>query len=165
MEPLADGINVFYKKSCPTCSLIEPVLVQLEKAGVPVYVYSQDDPDHPENISHVIDDTSLEISFHMDIETVPTLILSKNGIEEQRLVGWHRNEWESFIGVKDLGKDLPDYRPGCGSLNVEPGVAEKLAVRFGSSSIKSRRIEVASMEDDIEVCYDRGDPSTGSEAG
>ena len=128
----------------------------MEQNGLDVHVYSQDDPAHPKQMSRRIDDTSLEISFHKDIETVPTLIKTKNGIEQERLVGWHRGEWESFTGVSNLGQDLPEFRPGCGALNVEPGKAEELAVRFGSDLIAARRVELAVMDDDMETCFDRG---------
>jgi len=104
----------------------------------------------------LIGDTDLEISYYQDIETVPTLIKMNNGIEQERLVDWHRAEWEAFTRVDNLGEGLPDFRPGCGALNVEPGKAEELAVRFGSSSLTSRRIELATMEDEIETCFDRG---------
>jgi len=123
---------------------------------VAIEVYVQDDPDHPKKINRLIDDTSLEVSYHKDIETVPTLIRTKNGIEQERMVGWHRGEWEAFTGTGSLGEGLPDYRPGCGALNVEPGKAEELAVRFGKSAVFSRRIELAELEDEIETCYDRG---------
>ena len=136
--------------------MIEPVLVQLQKGGIKLSVYCQDDPNYPKDISQRIDDTSLEISYHKDIETVPTLIKIKNGIEQARLVGWHRDEWESLTGVKNLGQDLPDFRPGCGALNVEPGKAEELAVRFGSQLLTARRVKLAAMEDEIEACYARG---------
>ncbi len=55
-----------------------------------------------------------------------------------------------------LGDELPAHRPGCGSISVEPGVAEWLALRFGDFDVASRRIEVGGTEDDIEYCFDRG---------
>lgn len=104
----------------------------------------------------MIDDTGLENSYHLNIETVPTLIKVKNGIEQERLVGWHREEWEAFTGVDNLGEGLPEFRPGCGALNVEPGKAEELAVRFGRKLLTARRVELAAMEDEVEACFDRG---------
>jgi len=136
--------------------LIEPVLVQLEKSGLNIHVYSQDDPNYPKNVSRLIDDTGLEVSYHKDIETVPTLVKSKNGIEKERIVGWYREEWESFTGVENLGEGLPDFRPGCGALNVEPGKVEELAIRFGSTLLNARRVELAAMEDEVETCFERG---------
>ena len=77
--PLADGIHVIGKRDCPTCTMIEPVLTQVAESGMPLTVYSQDDPIFPESISGVVDDTSLEQSYRLGIETVPTLIRIDNG--------------------------------------------------------------------------------------
>ncbi len=119
-------------------------------------VYTQDDPTFPSNVEEVEDDTSLEVSFHLDIETVPTLIRWKKGLENGRIVGWVRSEWESFTGQEKLGEGLPEYRPGCGALNVEPGRVAELAVRFGKANLNARRIELADREDEVEACFERG---------
>jgi hypothetical protein len=55
-----------------------------------------------------------------------------------------------------LGEGLPEYRPGCGSLSVDPDRADDLAVRFGGSVLRSRRVELASLEDEFEALFDRG---------
>src|SRR5438309_1161346 len=41
---LPDGIVAFVKADCPTCATVEPVFRQLAGAGVPLTVYSQEDP-------------------------------------------------------------------------------------------------------------------------
>ena len=153
---LPDGLLVVGKRDCPTCTMIEPVLAQVAKSGLSLTVYSQDDPIFPESISGVIDDTSLEQSYRLRIETVPTLIRVDKGQEVQRVVGWNRDEWESITGLKRLGEGLPAHRPGCGALNVVPGVAEDLALRYGDAGLRARRIELAPLEDEIEACFDRG---------
>ncbi len=153
---LTDGIHVIGKRDCPTCTMIEPVLTQVAASGITLTVYSQDDPIFPESISGVIDDTSLKQSYSLGIETVPTVIRVDDGKEVQRVVGWNREEWESITGVEHLGEDLPAHRPGCGALNVAPGIAEDLALRFGDSKLSARQIELAPLEDDMEAGYDRG---------
>ncbi len=153
---LSDGIHVIGKRDCPTCTMIEPVLTEVVKSGVSLTVYSQDDPIFPESISGVVDDTSLEQSYRLRIETVPTVIRVNEGKEVQRVVGWDRKEWESITGVSPLGEDLPAHRPGCGALNVAPGIAEDLALRFGDTKLRARRIDLAPLEDEIETCFDRG---------
>ena len=46
---LADGLVAIVKRDCPTCELIAPVLAELrDRAGMPLTVYSQDDPNFPE---------------------------------------------------------------------------------------------------------------------
>jgi hypothetical protein len=87
---------------------------------------------------------------------VPTLLRVKDGAETARLEGWMRERWEAFTGVEDLGPGLPDYRPGCGSRTLDPGVADELAVRFGASTLRSRRVALAELEDETEAMFDRG---------
>ena len=152
----ADGVIAVVKRDCPTCTLVAPVLADLVTRGVPLTVYSQDDPSFPEGVRGVVDDTSLEVSWHLEIDSVPTLIRMKAGEEQERLEGWKRSDWETFLGQDGLGVGLPDYRPGCGSRSVEPGMAEELAVRFGGSVLRSRRVEIAELEDEHEALFDRG---------
>lgn len=152
---LPDGYVAVVKQDCPTCTLIEPVLQQMERDGLPLAVYTQDDPSFPA-VGRVIDDTALETSWRLSIETVPTLLRVEGGREQARLVGWEREEWRAFTGLDALGEGLPGYRPGCGSISVEPHVAERLALRFGDVTFKARRIEVPELDDDVEYCYERG---------
>jgi hypothetical protein len=149
---LRDGLTAVVKRDCPTCVLVAPALAALEGLAV----YSQDDPSFPEGIDGVVDDTDLAFSWHHDIETVPTLIRAKGGEEQERIVGWDRDEWRRFTGVADLGDDLPEYRPGCGSRSVDPDLATELLVRFGGSRARSRRIELAAGEDEMEALFARG---------
>ncbi|MDX1523882.1 MAG: thioredoxin family protein, partial [Anaerolineae bacterium] len=145
MINLPDGWVVVCKEDCPTCTLIEPVLGYLAGQATPLTVYSQDNPAFPRTVSEVVDDTSLEVSYRLNIETVPTLIRVVDGRETERIVGWNRTQWQAFTGVDDLGEGLPEYRPGCGAKNVEPGIAERLAVRFGDAGLSARHIELAAL--------------------
>jgi hypothetical protein len=147
---------VFCKKECATCRMVVPVLQEIQGAGLPLTVYTQDDPAFPEGLARVHDDTSLEASFRSRIEAVPTLILLEGGQEKERVVGWDREKWRALTGLGRLGEELPPFRPGCGARNTEPGLAEELAVRFGAVPLSSRRVEVAPLEDEIEACFDRG---------
>ncbi|MBF0276205.1 MAG: thioredoxin family protein [SAR324 cluster bacterium] len=156
MTPFPNGLIIVSKHDCPTCTLIEPVYHELEASDIPLTIYTQDDPAFPPGIDRVIEDTGLENSFRLNIETVPTLIRFDDGREVGRLVGWHKEEWQAFTGIRTLGADLPDFRPGCGSLSVEPGIAEKLTLLFGNTAMTARKIEVAAMEDEIEACFERG---------
>lgn len=145
------------KRDCPTCSLIEPVLEQLDAdSGVSLEVVTQDDPSFPSGVRTVQHDHDLSYSYHHDIETVPTLLRVDDGVEQSRIVGWKRDEWETFTGVGDLGPGLPDWRPGCGSLSVDPSLVDELRARFEGHRLKARRVELADLEDDIEAMFDRG---------
>ncbi|MGI9594877.1 MAG: thioredoxin family protein [Acidimicrobiales bacterium] len=153
---LPDGVVAVVKKDCPTCVLVVPVLDELSRNGVDLTVYTQDDPSFPEGRTGVVDDTELAVSWHHEIETVPTLLRVEDGVEVDRIVGWSRPAWQSFTAVEDLGVELPEQRPGCGSLSVDPSLSDALMVRFGGSTLTSRRIGLAALEDEFEAAFDRG---------
>lgn len=158
---LPDGFVVIVKQDCPTCQLIEPVLVQLADAAALAAVVTQDDPSFPDlsdagTAAGCTFDEDLTISYLWDIETVPTLLRIEDGEEVERLVGWDRQRWEDLTGLPDLGPELPDWRPGCGSLSVDPMRADELAGRFSASGLRSRRVEFAELEDEFEAMWDRG---------
>ena len=96
------------------------------------------------------------MSWHHDIETVPTLIRVVDGVEVERTIGWSRPAWEELTGMVGLGVDLPVMRPGCGSLSVDPDLVDELRVRHGGSVLRSRRIDVAEAEDEMEMMFTRG---------
>ena len=152
---LPDGLVAVVKQDCATCEMIIPVLVELAERS-DLTVFTQDDPNFPAEISDPRFDADLALSWHHDIETVPTLLLVRDGKERERTVGWSRSEWERVSGVSELGPRLPDQRPGCGSLSVDPTLSAELAVRFGGSNLLGRRVEFASLEDTHEALFDRG---------
>jgi len=153
---LGDGLHLIVKRDCPTCVAIEPAIAQLiAQAEDELAVYSQDDPGFPSGVE-VIDDTGLAVSWHHDIETVPTLLRMSGGAEVDRIVGWKRDDWEQFTATTDLAPEIVDWMPGCGSLSVDPDRESELAYRFGASPLRGRRVELAATEDEIEIMYDRG---------
>ncbi len=153
--PLPDGLVVFVKRDCPTCVEIESVLADMADRAE-VTVYSQDDPGFPAGVTGVVDDTALAMSWHHDIETVPTLVHVTGGKEMARTVGWDRASWEAMSGLDDLGTDIADWRPGCGSLSVDPDNVDRLEALYGGGNLHSRRVEFATLEDEFEAIYDRG---------
>jgi hypothetical protein len=134
--------------------MVVPVLAQLRDA-VGLTVYTQDDPDFPDD-PIAIHDADLAISWHHEIETVPTIVRVVDGEEVERTFGWLRTDWEALIGLTGLGPDLPPFRPGCGSKSLDPDLVDELRVRHGGSMLRSRRIEVADAEDEIEMMFTRG---------
>jgi hypothetical protein len=78
------------------------------------------------------------------------------GRRGRRTYGWDRGEWERVTGIAGLGPDLPESRPGCGAKNIEPGIIERLKIRFNETGLKSRRIEIGEDEDEQEAMYERG---------
>lgn len=148
---LPDGLVAIVKSECATCQLTAPLLRRIPN----LTVYTQDDPDFPPDVD-AIHDADLAVSWHHDIETVPTLIKVVDGVEVERTVGWLRTDWQRITGVDDLGADLPELRPGCGSMSVDPDKVDELRVRFTSGSLRSRRVELAQLEDEHEAMFDRG---------
>jgi hypothetical protein len=152
--PLPDGLVVIVKQDCETCRMVVPVLQQLAGNSM-LTIYTQDQPDFPGDPA-AIHDADLAVSWHYEIETVPTVIRVVDGVEVERTVGWLRTQWETVTGITDLGPDLPPFRPGCGSLSVDPDLVDELRVRHGGSVLRSRRIEIAALEDEFEMMFERG---------
>lgn len=154
MDSLPDGIVVVVKRDCATCEMLVPVLEVLHRDHG-LTIITQDDPTFPA-IEGTIHDADLRLSWQTDIETVPTLLRRVDGEEISRTVGWSRSQWEALTGVENLGPALPDQRPGCGSLSVDPDRIDELSARFGTSRTVSRRVVFAELEDEFEAMFDRG---------
>lgn len=155
MTPLPDGLVAIVKRECPTCVLVAPVLAELAESGTPLTVYSQDDPTFPEGV-HVVDDRSLDVSFGLDLETVPTLLRVDDGEIVERTEGWLRERWEKLTGQAGLGGGLPEYRPGCGSRTLDPDILAARSAAERGGRLRSRRIELGEAEDDEEAAFARG---------
>ena len=153
---LPDGLIVVAKRDCPTCGLVEPLLQQLADTGTPLRVLVQDDPTYAAGVPGQHYDESLERSFKLDVEFVPTLIRMAGGREVARTYGWHRGDWQQITGLAGLGADLPELRAGCASKTLDPGIAETLKVRFGVTGLAARQVALGDAEDPMEACYDRG---------
>lgn len=153
--PLPDGLIVVAKADCPTCRLVEPLLADLDTAGA-LTVYVQDSEDYAANLPGTLYDRTLEHSWRLNTEFVPTLIRVENGKEVERTYGWHKEDWRAISGLAELGEDLPVMRPGCGSKTLEPGITEELELAFGDLKLQSREIDIAGADDPMEACYERG---------
>ncbi len=152
---LPEGLVVFVKASCPTCQTIVPALRRLREAALPLTVYTQDDPRFPEVVEPV-DDTELGHSYQAGVEVVPTLLRVERGQVAETLQGWLRHDWERATGVPDLGDGLPEFRAGCGSRTLDPGLPERLAARYAGDRLRSRRVELGELEDVFEAMAERG---------
>ena len=151
----ADGLVAIVKRDCETCVLTAPVLGELaRRAGITVY--TQDDASFPDTVPGRVSDLGLDVSHRLRIEIVPTLVRFEGGREVARTYGWDRGEWERITGLADLGHGLPQSQPGCGAKNVEPGIVERLKVRFNETGLKSRHIELGADEDVEEAMFERG---------
>ncbi len=151
----SNGLVAVVKRDCPTCVMTAPVLGELaRRAGITVY--TQDDASFPDTVPGRVSDLGLDVSHRLRIEIVPTLVRLEGGREVARTYGWDRGEWERISGLDDLGHGLPPSQPGCGAKNVEPGVIERLKVRFNETGLKSRHVEIGADEDEQEAMFARG---------
>ena len=98
----------------------------------------------------------MHVSYALEIETVPTLLWLEDGAVTKRTEGWSRERWEALTGLTDLGVDLPDFRPGCGSRTNDPDIADARAIAAIAPHIRSRRLELGDSEDEHEAMYARG---------
>lgn len=154
--PAGKHYVVVTKRDCPTCQLIEPALAELA-AAASVRVLNQDGPGFPAvSAAEVVDDSELDASWALGVEIVPTLVCYDGDDEVARTEGWNREDWRRLTAVPMLAENLPGFRPGCGSLTQDPDIAVRLEARHGSERLRARRLELAPLEDAIEVCYERG---------
>ncbi|MCH2439558.1 MAG: conjugal transfer protein TraF [Acidimicrobiales bacterium] len=108
---ISDGFVAVVKADCPACQLVQPVLSDLA-TRLGLTVYTQDDPTFPEAADWVVDDRGLAVSWHLDVDAVPTLIRILDGVEVARTAGWDRERWEHLTELDGLGPDLPVFKPG-----------------------------------------------------
>jgi hypothetical protein len=152
---LPDGFAVFVRASCPTCQTVVPALQRLSASGVPLTVFSQEGSGFPPGLT-ALDDSELRSSYENRVEIVPTLLKVEGGAVTGRLEGWSRDGWESLSGVGRLGEGLPPHRPGCGSRTLDPGMPARLDQLYGGERLRSRRLQLAELEDPFEVAFERG---------
>jgi len=93
---LPDGLVAVVKRECATCVMTEPVLATIARSET-LTVFTQDDETFPASVPHSFD-SDLSVSWHHDIETVPTLIRVENGVEVDRTIGWSRDAWRALTG-------------------------------------------------------------------
>ena len=145
-------LKLVMKQGCETCLMIEPLVPQIAKAHK-LEVICQDSSSFPANVPVTFDE-SLEQSFKLNIEIVPTLIVMRDGQESSRIFGWDETAWSGLLGI-EFDTDLPKFRPGCGSMTHDPGRQAELAARFAPERLRSRRLNF-DHADELEVGFDQG---------
>ncbi len=165
----------FVKEDCPTCKTVTPILnaCYLAMAGkVDIHLIGQTLDGNQRLIEEfeldipLLDDSALMVSYAYDLEIVPTLYwVDKKGNQLQRHEGFLKQDWRSLLNeVCDFSdcrievpwSKLPEWRPGCGSLSVDPLIAERLHAESENSPMRARKIEIGSSDDTFEFMYDQG---------
>ena len=165
----------FIKEDCPTCREVMPLLNALKghlDGLLEFHVLGQTlegnailQKEFSPSFS-IVDDSELKISFETDIETVPTLIWADGAGSQQEVIGFDRAEWQrlaasifSFNSLQEGEIDwsvFPEWRPGCGSLSVDPIHADRLRAESENSPIRARKIEIGIQDDEFEFMFDQG---------
>lgn len=170
------ALTCFIKEDCPTCRLVLPILTTLHNAfsaHIDFYVIGQTADGNQKLLDEVqppfslLDDSALKTSFNTNIETVPALLITDEvGATTTELTGFVRDEWQAT--VTDLlarfegsqcaldWSSLPEWRPGCGSLSVDPVNEDRLRAESENSPIRARKIELGSLDDEFEFMFDQG---------
>ena len=98
---------------------------------------------------------------------MPTIVLADaSGEVLLRDEGFVKSDWQAtadkLAGLADMTamafdwEQLPDWRPGCGSLSADPVMAEKLRANASNAPLGARRIEIAEQDDEFEFMFDQG---------
>ena len=68
MATVPDGFILVCKRGCPTCTMIEPVMIQLEGSKIPLTIYAQDDPSLGDQIDIEIRDWTTLVADKLDLQ-------------------------------------------------------------------------------------------------
>ena len=157
----------FVKEDCPTCNEVMPILDAWHRAfgaSVELLVVGQTTAGNALLAERhalavpIFDDSTLKVSFAWDIDTVPTLFVTDSQGQSQRtLVGFVRDEWQALSDELQAIKApehaesaaaqalhslnwsaMPAWRPGCGSLSVDPLIADRLRAEAENSPLRAR---------------------------
>ncbi len=166
----------FIKEDCPTCRLVLPVLIAIHESlasELDFFIIGQTRNGNSRLMSEVtppfnlLDDSALKVSFTNDVETVPQVFLTDSeGHVQVEHTGFVCEEWREMVAelfeqhnIAECSVDwdsLPDWRPGCGSLSVDPLHAERLQAEAENSPTRARRLEIGSQDDEFEFMFDQG---------
>ena len=170
------AVVAFIKEDCPTCQLVLPVLNAIARHwahACPIQILGQTVAGNraleaslgSERHLTILDDADLHQSYAAGIETVPTLrLLEDEGSTE--LIGFSRDEWQTALdrfaaalNAEALTVDwsaLPEWRPGCGSLSVDPQHADRLRAEAEGSPLRARKLTIGRADDPFEFLFDQG---------
>ena len=116
-------ITLVVKQGCETCTLIEPIMGQIAE-HFKLQVICQDTQDFPRDLP-VEFDASLEQSYRLRIEVVPTSLFEK-------MVSRHP---ESLAGTSPHGKRFSAFNSKVTCLNLDLGVVRKPMIQACRSDL------------------------------
>jgi hypothetical protein len=166
----------FVKEDCPTCAIAMPLIEAFHHAfssKLAILAIGQEAAGNRVLAQRhsltcpLLDDSALRVSFAYSFDTVPMVFLADGaGNELQRFAGFVRSDWRKLAsqlaqitGLPEPQIDwvsLPEWRAGCGSKAVEPGISERLEAEARGDRMQARRIELGEGEDVFEFMFERG---------
>ena len=156
----------FVKEDCETCQTIIPIIEALHQSGCNILLIGQTEDGNNNLIKEhnltlpILNDDSLHTSFRFDIEIVPTLFkVDKNAVPTNRFEGFVKAEWQGLVCDLDTNPiidwaKLPEWRPGCGSLSVQPENVDRIKAEIENNPIRARKIEI--KDDEFEFMFEQG---------
>ena len=149
---LPDGLVVVVKRSARRCRMVAPLLAAVSAPPCTPRTTRRSPTASPRSTT-----PTSSVSWHHDIETVPTLIRverrrrgrAHRRLAARRLAAHHRHRRPRRRPAGDAPRlRLDDRRPR----------PRRRAARaaFGGDVLKSRRLELADLDDEMEAMFDRG---------
>ena len=163
---LPDGLVAIVKRECATCVMVVPVLQRLIiEHGLTVY--TPDDPTFPDGID-AIHDADLSVSWHHEIETVPTLMRVVEGAEiVRRAAGGQPRPSDEAARLDRILRLLTGFRchPGASCACIDHGggrvrvggcarLARCFARRGGPSRLGVVRLRACRKSEDEERLHE-----------
>jgi hypothetical protein len=170
------SLIAFVKEDCNTCNLVAPLLEAFHRAWsehADIWMLGQSaDGNEILKDRHgltlpILDESGCRTSLAWGFDIVPAVYWTgPDGERLGQVEGFVREEWERLarqvaanLGAQEAPvtwSDFPDWRPGCGSKHLDPGIHDRLMAEAEGSPILARRIEIASGDDIDEFMFDQG---------
>jgi hypothetical protein len=170
------SLIAFVKEDCQTCNLVAPLLEAFHRAWgetADVWVLGQSAEgnailrDRHGLTLPILDESACRTSFAWGFDIVPAVYwLGPGGEHQVQVEGFVREEWQQLAEriADDLNapaapvswSDLPDWRPGCGSKHLDPGVHDRLAAEAADSPIRRDGSRSPAATTSTSSCSTRG---------
>ncbi len=167
------------KEDCPTCGIVMPLLEAFHKSyGEQIDVQVVGQTAGRQRGADRSPSSDVRGARRFAVEGVVRIRHRHGAVGIRRgcdratnssaLQGFDRTEWQQLdAALAELAgasaararidwAALPAWRPGCGSLSVDPRYADRLRAEAENSPLRARKIEIAPQDDEFEFMFDQG---------